>query len=63
MCPKFGLAADIKAYKADKEAFKGHVGELTQVIRYAITGRTQSPDIYEILQVLGKEVVENRLMG
>ncbi len=61
LCPKFGLAADIKAYKADKDAFKGHVGELTQVIRYAITGRTQSPDIYEILQVLGKREVLSRL--
>lgn len=62
LCPKFGLAPDIKVYKADKDAFKGHVGELTQVIRYAITGRTQSPDIYEILQVLGREVVNERLI-
>lgn len=61
LCPKFGLASDIKAYKADKEAFKGHIGELTQVIRYAITRRTQSPDIYEILQVLGREEVLKRL--
>lgn len=61
LCPKFGLAPDIKTYKADKEAFKGHVGELTQVLRFAITGRTQSPDIYEILQVLGREVVIRRL--
>ncbi len=61
LCPKFGLAADIKAYKADKEAYRGHVGELAQVIRYAITGRTQSPDIYEILQVLGRDEVLKRL--
>lgn len=61
LTPKFGLAPDIKAYKADKDAFKGHVGELTQVIRFAITGRTQSPDIYEILQVLGSEEVVKRL--
>ncbi|MBC7766888.1 glutamate--tRNA ligase [Arenimonas sp.] len=61
LCPKFGLAPDIKAYKADKEAFKGHVGELTQLIRYAITGRTQSPDIYEILQVLENKEVLKRL--
>lgn len=62
LCPKFGLAPDIKAYKADKEAFKGHVGELTQVIRFAITGRTQSPDIYEIFQVLGRGEVLKRLI-
>ncbi len=61
LCTKFGLAPDIKAYKADREAFKGHVGELTQVIRYAVTGRTQSPDIYEILQILGIEEVTKRL--
>jgi glutamyl-tRNA synthetase len=61
LCPKFGLAPDTKSYKADKETFKGHVGELTQVLRFAITGRTQSPDIYEILQVLGREEVLKRL--
>jgi len=61
LCPKFGLAADIKAYKADKEAFKGHVGELAQVIRFAITGRAQSPDIYEIMSVLGKDETVKRL--
>lgn len=61
LTPKFDLAPDIKAYKADKDAFKGHVGELTQVIRFAITGRTQSPDIYEILQVLGMREVLKRL--
>jgi glutamyl-tRNA synthetase len=57
------LASDIKAYKADKDAFKGHVGELTQVLRFAITGRTQSPDLYEVMGVLGGEVVEFRLLG
>ncbi len=62
LCPKFGLASDVKAYKADKEAFKGHVGELTQVVRFAMTGRTQSPDIYEILLVLGRDEVLKRLV-
>lgn len=61
MCAKFGLAPDIKTYKADKEAFKGHVGELTQMIRFAVTGKTQSPDLYEVMKVLGGEVVEGRL--
>jgi glutamyl-tRNA synthetase len=61
MCSRFGLALDIKTYKADKEAFKGHVGELTQVIRFAVTGKTQSPDLYEVMGVLGVEVVGGRL--
>ena len=61
MCVKFGLAPDIKTYKADKEAFKGHVGELTQVIRFAVTSKTQSPDLYEVMGVLGGEVVRSRL--
>ncbi len=63
LCPKYGLAPDIKSYKANKEAFKGHVGELTQVIRFALTGKTQSPDLYEVMKVLGREVVEKRLLS
>ncbi len=61
MCNDFNLAPDIKTYKVDKQAFKGHVGELTQVLRFVMTGKTQSPDLYEVMKVLGKDQIEKRL--
>ncbi len=61
LCAKFNLAPNLKIYKADKANFKGHIGDLTQCIRFAITGRTQSPDIFEITKILGKDEVLRRL--
>ena len=46
-------ASDVKAYKANPEAFKGHVGDISGFLRIAITGRQNSPDLYEITQILG----------
>ena len=40
---------------------KGHVGMLSTVIRIAVTGRSQSPDIWEIQQILGEERMKERI--
>ena len=59
---KCGFAKEVKEYKADPEKYpKGHVGDVSSVIRVAITGRRNTPDLYEILKVLGKDEVMNRL--
>ena len=52
---QLGFSPDVKAYKADPGAFKGHVGDVSTVIRVAITGRKNSPDLCAIMQLLGKE--------
>jgi glutamyl-tRNA synthetase len=59
---KFNLAPDIKTYKKNKDNYKGHIGEVAQVIRYAITGKTKTPDLYQIMQILGEEEVKKRLV-
>ena len=51
----------MKAYKANPEAFKGNVADVATVLRVFITGRTQSPDLYAIMKVMGKERVSQRL--
>jgi len=56
-----GLAQNIKELKESNGTMRGHVGEVTQVIRYAVTGRTKSPDLFEIINVLGSEEVKRRL--
>ena len=58
---KCGYAREVKKYKANPEKWPGHVGDVSTVIRVAITGRRNTPDLYEILQVLGKDEVMDRL--
>ena len=43
------------------DQYKGHVGDVSQVIRLAITGRTNSPDLCSVMQILGEEVCQQRL--
>ncbi len=56
-----GFCPDVKAYKADPTGYKGHVGDVSTFIRVAVTGRTNSPDLYAVMQLLGKDRVEKRI--
>ena len=58
---KCGYAREVKEFKANPEKWPGHVGDVSTVIRVDVTGRRNTPDLYEILQVLGKEEVIKRL--
>ncbi len=61
LCEPLGFTPNVKEYKANPEAYKGHVGDVSTVIRVAATSRTNTPDLYYILQILGKEEVLHRL--
>ena len=50
-----GFASDMKAYKADPTAFKGSVADISMFIRVAVTGKQNAPDLYTVMQILGKE--------
>ena len=56
-----GFCTDMKAYKQEPEKYIGNTSHVAEIIRLAVTGRVNSPDIYEIMQILGKEEVLNRL--
>ena len=56
-----GFTTDMKAYKADPTAFPGTVADVSAVIRMAVTGKTNSPDLYTVMQILGKERTEERI--
>lgn len=56
-----GFAAKPKDYKKNPDQFKGHVGDVSQVIRLAITGRTNSPDLCSVMQILGEASCQQRL--
>jgi len=61
LAEKLGYAREVKEYKAEPEKYKGHVGDISTVIRVTLTGRANTPDLYEIMKVLGKESIKNRI--
>ena len=56
-----GFCPDMKQYKANPEAYKGSVADVSMFLRLAVTGRMNSPDLYEVMQILGQERVLNRV--
>ena len=56
-----GYAASPKDYKKDPESFKGHVGDICEAIRVMVTGRRQSPDLFSIMKILGKDRILKRV--
>lgn len=58
---EMGYAVKPKDYKKNPDMYKGHVGHVSTVIRIALMGRSQSPDIWEIQQILGEQRTRDRL--
>ncbi len=61
LCSDCGFTPNVKEYKQNPDAFKGHVGDVSTVIRVAMTSRTNTPDLYYIMQILGVQEVINRI--
>ena len=59
---RHGFADNIKVWKKNKEAYKGHVGDVSEFLRIALSGKRNSPNLYCVMQILGKEKVINRIM-
>lgn len=61
ICAPLGYAENVKEYKAAPEQFRGHVGDVSSVIRGAVTSRLMTPDLFAIMDLLGEERVLTRL--
>ena len=61
LAEEMGYAREVKEYKTNPDAYKGHIGDISTVIRVALTGRCNTPDLYEIMQILGKKSIERRI--
>ena len=61
LAEEVGFAREVKEWKAEPEKWPGHVGDISSVIRSKLTGRLNTPDLYEIIKVLGKDEVLRRL--
>lgn len=56
-----GYAPTTKMYKEDPQLYKGHIGDICEAIRYILTGRTKSPNLYHLLQIIGIDEFSKRL--
>ena len=61
IAPDIGFASETKQYKADPQSYKGHSGDLSSVLRIAVTGRRNTPDLCSIMRVLGKNECFKRI--
>ena len=60
---EMGFTSDMKAYKADPSAFPGTVADISTFIRQAATGKTNSPDLYTVMQILGYDRTVARIQA
>lgn len=58
-----GYAARPKDYKKDPDSYKGHVGDVSAVIRLAVTGQMASPDLWSVQQIMGPDKVKGRIQS
>lgn len=56
-----GFAPDMKLYKADPDAYKGHIGDVSMFLRIAVTGKMNAPDLYAVMQILGRDATLARI--
>ncbi|NMA08316.1 MAG: glutamate--tRNA ligase [Clostridiales bacterium] len=52
---ELGLAPDTKTFRKNPGAYRGHVGDVSMVLRVAVTGRNNAPDLYSVMRILGAE--------
>lgn len=60
LAEELGYAREVKLYKQEPEKYPGHVGDVSMYIRVALTGRQNTPDIYEIMSILGVDEIRKR---
>jgi len=61
LCEPLGFTPNVKEYKANPDAYKGHIGDVSTIIRVSLTSRTNTPDLYFIMKILGAEEINKRI--
>ncbi|HCT64368.1 MAG TPA: glutamate--tRNA ligase [Lachnospiraceae bacterium] len=57
-----GYARDAKTYKKNPDSYKGHVGDVAMILRVALTKKRNTPDLHEMINVMGKDRVQKRFV-
>ena len=60
LCDELGYASDMKAYKLNPENYKGNVADVSTVLRVCLTTKSMTPDLYDIMKILGTERMKKR---
>ena len=60
MCDELGYASNMKEYKKEPEKFKGNVADVSTVLRVALTSKSMTPDLFEIMNLFGIDRIKNR---
>ena len=60
---EIGYADDMKAYKAEPEAYRGSIADVSMFLRVAVTGKLNAPDLYTVMQILGKDETVCRIQN
>ena len=61
LCDNLGYASNMKDYKENPDIYKGNIADVSTVLRVALTTKSMTPDLYEIMYILGKERIKSRL--
>ena len=61
LAEEFGYATNIKDYKNNPSGYKGSIVDISMVIRVALTSKSMTPDLYDIMQLLGIETIKERI--
>lgn len=60
LCDELGYASNMKDYKQNPENYKGNVADVSTVLRVALTTKSMTPDLYEIMRLIGRQRIEKR---
>jgi len=58
---EIGYADDMKAYKAEPESYRGSIADVSMFLRVAVTGKLNAPDLYTVMQILGRDETVRRI--
>lgn len=61
LAEEFGYAREVKEYKQNMDAYKGHIGDISMVLRVCLTSLAMTPNLYDIVKILGKERILKRI--
>lgn len=61
LASSLGYASEVKDYKLNPDNYKGHIGDISMVIRVALTTKSMTPDLYEIMKLLGMDKISKRI--
>lgn len=61
LCDELGYASNMKEYKLNPDNYKGNVADISTILRVALTSKSMTPDLFEIMKLLGKERIIDRI--